>query len=75
MKVVVRDLKAKTSSKKLPVKRVRDDEGRRRTLLTVDADSRSFGQDFQAAFARSVRKARRDNKKITGRTDVVVVKS
>jgi hypothetical protein len=43
-------------------------------LRTLNANSESFGSDFTYVFGRNVAKARRENKRVTGRTDVVPVK-
>src|SRR5215210_5394867 len=48
-------------------KRVYDQAGRLRTVLTVDTRSKTFGSDLQYAFEKNVAKARRENKKLVGR--------
>jgi len=39
-------------------KRVRDANGKRVTLRTIDANSKEFGRDLGAIFQRNVKKAR-----------------
>ncbi|NEX94130.1 hypothetical protein [Caulobacter sp. 17J65-9] len=60
---------------KVVVKRVRDPEGQLKTVRTLDADSQSFGEDLRFVFGKNVAKARRDNKKATGVTDLVPAKN
>ena len=55
-------------------KRVRDTEGQVKTLRTLDAGSRTFGNDLQYVFGKNVAKARRDNKRAIGTADVVIGK-
>lgn len=76
-KIVIAQLNPKASaSRKTGVteKRVRDLEGQVKTLRTVDLNSRTFGEDLTYVFRKNVAKARRDNKKIIGTTDVAVAK-
>ena len=78
-KVVVSKLKSKPASSSrdktsVTEKRVRDAEGQKKTLLTLDSSSATFGHDLQYAFGKNVAKARRDNKRITGAADGVVAK-
>ena len=76
--VVVTRLKPKANGRgataSVTEKRVRDTDGHMKTLRTIDADSPTFGEDLQYVFSRNVAKARRDNKRVTGTTDVVVPK-
>ena len=76
--VVVTRLKSKPngrgSAASVTEKRVRDTDGHVKTLRTLDAESPTFGEDLQYVFSRNVAKARRDNKRVTGTTDVVVPK-
>lgn len=55
-------------------KRIHDAEGKPRIVRTVDAGSRSFGADLRYVFEKNVAKARRDNKRVTGVTDVAPAK-
>lgn len=55
-------------------KRVRDADGRVKTLLTVDSSSDTFGSDLQYVFSKNVAKARRENKRVTGAADGIVAK-
>ena len=55
-------------------KRVRSENGKFLTLRTVKTESKSFGSDFSYVFGKNVAKARRENKRVTGSTDVVPVK-
>jgi len=51
-------------------KRIRDQAGQVKTLRTLDAGSATFGEDLRYVFAKNVEKARRDNKRVTGATDI-----
>ena len=79
-KVVVKKLSGATAreigAKKAAVKTklVRNDDGRKVSLLTLDTGSQSFGSDLTYAFGKNVAKARRDNKRITGSLDRVPAK-
>ena len=75
-KVVVSSLNAARKARKadLPSKRVPGDDGRLKTLRTLDANSASFGEDLRYVFERSVDKARRENKRLTGSRDFVPTK-
>lgn len=75
-KIVIAKLNPKKRSKPASVseKRIRDGDGQVKTLRTIDIGSSSFGEDLKYVFGRNVAKARRDNKRITGRTDVAVTK-
>lgn len=74
-KVIVKNL-ATQQSKGTSVgeKRVRDTDGKVKTLRTLNAASKSFGSDLQYVFGKNVAKARRENKRITGLNDVVPTK-
>lgn len=77
-KVVVSSLnkkaKGKTKAKPDSVarKRLRASNGRFVDIITLDADSRTFGNDLKYAFQQNVSKARRENKKRFGSPDRVV---
>jgi hypothetical protein len=76
-KVVVTSLKSKPKGSgraktSVTEKRVRDTEVK--TLRTLDAGSRTFGTDLQYVFGKNVAKARRDNKRAIGTTDVAIAK-
>ncbi len=77
-KIVVTSLKSKVSRRSLAAsvtkKRVRDTDGQLKTLRTLDAGSRTFGDEFGYVFGKNVAKARRENKQIMGATDVAVEK-
>jgi hypothetical protein len=74
-KIIIADLRTKPgASASVTEKRVRDTEGQVKTLRTLDAGSRTFGEDLRYVFGRNVAKARRDNKRIIGSTDVAVAK-
>jgi hypothetical protein len=51
-------------------KRVRDTAGQVKTLRVLDIGSETFGDDLQYVFGKNVAKARRDNKRIIGTSDV-----
>lgn len=74
-KVVVTSLKDKRSAKKaassIVEKRVVGADGRSTTMRTLDAGSRTFGDDLQRVFQKNVSRARRDNKRLLGSADVV----
>jgi hypothetical protein len=77
-KVVVTSLRSKLKGRRettsVTEKRVRDTEGQVKTLRTLDAGSRTFGDDLQYVFGKNVAKARRDNKRAIGAADVVIGK-
>jgi len=77
-KVVVTSLRSKQKGRRettsVTEKRVRDTEGQVKTLRTLDAGSRTFGDDLQYVFSKNVAKARRDNKRAIGAADVVIGK-
>jgi hypothetical protein len=77
-KIVVTSLKSKTkthgSATSVTKKRVKDTDGQVRTLRTLDAGSRTFGDDLGYVFGKNVAKARRENKRTIGTTDVAVAK-
>jgi hypothetical protein len=80
VKVVVANLgrSSKAGAKKADFsgseKRVRNPEGQLKTLRTLDLGSRTFGNDLGYVFSKNVAKARRDNKRVTGSTDVAPAK-
>ena len=47
-------------------KRLRTSDGKVIVFRLVDANSASFGSDFDSVFRSNVRKARRDNKRVVG---------
>ncbi len=51
-------------------KRVRDTAGQVKRLRVLDLGSETFGDDLQYVFGKNVAKARRDNKRIIGTSDV-----
>lgn len=53
----------------LAKKRVMGADGRFKIVRTLDAHSRTFGDDLQTVFQANVRKARRINKRLLGSTD------
>jgi len=55
-------------------KRVVGLKGKVTMVATLDADSKSFGEDLRRVFERKVRKARRENKRVTGLADFVPTK-
>lgn len=79
-KVVIKKLDGKTARKvaasalSVGQKRVRDGDGELRTLRTLNAGSKTFSSDLTYVFGKNVAKARRENKRVTGRTDSVPVK-
>lgn len=77
-KIVVTSLKSKAkgraSAASVTEKRVKDTGGQTKTLRTLDAGSRTFGDDLRYVFGKNVAKARRDNKRAIGATDVAIAK-
>jgi hypothetical protein len=77
-KIIVTSLKPKAGGRapaaSVTKKRVRDANGQLKTLRTLDAGSRTFGDDLGYVFGKNVAKARRENKRIVGATDVAVEK-
>jgi hypothetical protein len=71
-KLIFERLRAATASAARGVgkKRVRDAGGRWTTVRTLDANSADFDAGLQYVFSRNVAKARRENKRILGVTDV-----
>lgn len=79
-KVVVKKL-AKSTARQIGArgaaissKRVGDLHGGSTTLVTIDADSKTFANDLTYVFGKNVAKARRENKRITGALDGVPAK-
>ena len=50
---------------------VRTEDGGRETVRILDSRGDRFGADLNAVFRRNVRKARSENKRVTGRADFV----
>jgi len=73
-KVVISSSKAKSKRGAAPAsvseKRIRGADGRMTTLRTIDLDSSTFGEDQRYVFEKNVAKARRENKRVTGKNDV-----
>ena len=49
-------------------------DGRIKKVLTLDANSKTLGIDLQYVFQINVAPARRENRKVTGRSDCIPVK-
>jgi hypothetical protein len=76
-KVVVRKfgrIGAKKPAGSVKSKTVVGPDGRPTTVLAIDANSKTFGDDLQLLFAKNVRKARRENVKAFGSADRVRVR-
>lgn len=74
-KVVVANLNPKHGRPaSVTERRVRDSAGRIETLRILDTESRTFGEDLKYVFSKNVAKARRENKRVIGATDVAIVK-
>jgi hypothetical protein len=56
----------KAKSVTIPWKVITGVDGTRLTVHTVNADSRSFGDDLSRAFEKSVTKARKHNREVMG---------
>ena len=73
-KVVITKLHGATARKNgakgaaVTVKRVGND-GRMTTVRTLDSGSESFGKDLTWVFGANVKKAREENKQVTGAPD------
>lgn len=76
MTYVVKKLDAgkKSDGRSVSRKRVRDGAGKLVDVYTVDADSRTLANDLTFVFSRSVSRARRENKRVLGVTDIVPAK-
>jgi hypothetical protein len=74
-KVVYKPLTSGRSVKRAPPgvgkKRVMTADGGRETVWTVDAHSPTLDDDLLYVFRRNVAKARRENKRLTGKADFV----
>lgn len=55
--------------RKLESRQLISAQGKRVQAIRLDADSNSFGEDLLTSFARSVSRARRENKLLLGRRD------
>lgn len=79
LKLVYASLKAKRPRKRGEVsvgeKLAIGANGRRMKVQTLDAGSRSFGDDLQKVFEKNVSRARRDNKRLLGYADLAPRKS
>ena len=74
-KVVVSKLSGKSAGRERPVvaeKRVRKLDGTVTMVRTLEISGAKFGAGLQYVFRKNVAKARRDNKRATGATDVIV---
>ena len=73
-KVIFKRLKAGRSTgpaaRSVGKKRVSKAEGGWKTVRTLDANSSSFEEGLRYVFAKNVAKARRDNKRVVGKTDI-----
>jgi hypothetical protein len=78
-RVIVRKLGAKNGSKRarssVVSKSIHKPNGDRIRILSVDANSPTFGNDLSIIFERNVAKARRANKKKFGSPDRVAQKA
>lgn len=78
VKVVIASLKSRrkgsASGASVTKKRVKDASGQVRTLRTLDAGSSTFGEDLRYVFGKNVAKARRENRRAVGASDLAVVK-
>jgi hypothetical protein len=66
-KIVFQDLaRNKGKSSNVRKQRVRTDDGRWKTIHTLDANSASFDRDLQYVFDKNIAKARRENRRLLG---------
>ena len=75
-KVIVRTLggaakKPGRGERRVESRSVRTEDGRVAQVRTLDARGDRFGDDLGVVFRTNVRKARSENKRVTGRTDFV----
>ena len=64
------DRKRARSNRKRQYKRVRSADGKIETIYRLDVTSAEFGIDFAMVFQSAVNKARRENKRVLGTTDL-----
>ena len=78
-RVIVKKLatgkRTKSAAASVTTKLVHKPGGQRVRILSVDANSPTFGTDLSAIFERNVAKARRENKKKFGSPDRVAQKA
>ena len=75
-KLVIKSLRGSAKSAAGSVgKKVVVSAGKRRTVRTLDANSATFDEGLKYVFSRNVAKARRENKRILGRADIVPPKT
>jgi hypothetical protein len=73
--VIYAPLKPSKSQKRaVATKRVRSVDGKAVTVRTLDADSRTFGDDLSYVFRQNVKRARRENKRLVEAADRVPAK-
>lgn len=68
-KIVIAKLNKPRNAKaagSLREKRLRDSDGKVVRVLSIDANSKTFGSDLEELFRRNVAKARRENKRLLG---------
>lgn len=74
-KVVIKESRRGRVSKGSVVEcRLRDKAGRLTTLRIVNAESPTLSADLHYVFCKNVAKARRENRRIIGRSDVAPAK-
>ncbi len=64
------DRKRSGQRRKRRYQRVRTSDGTIETLYRLDVASADFGLDFALVFQSAVNKARRENKRVLGTTDI-----
>jgi len=71
-KLIYRSLKTRPgrAARSVTRKRIRDENGGWKTVLTLDANSSSFEEDLRYVFSKNVAKARRENKRVLGSSDI-----
>jgi hypothetical protein len=75
-KVIVKRLRGAAAKpdrrkRRIESRSMRTEDGRVALVRTLDARSDRFGEDLGAIFRKNVRKARSENKRVTGRVDFV----
>lgn len=80
-KVVIKKLQGRGAKRReaepssVGQKRVRGSDGELHTLRTLNTGSKTFSHDLTYVFGKNVAKARRENKRVIGRTDCAPSKS
>lgn len=74
LKSKVRGKRAHTLKSSLVEKTLHRADGKRVRILSIDANSPTFGSDLEAVFRRNVAKAKRENSKVIGKAGARISK-